>query len=173
MPKRVLRVGLHELDKAVAEVERMERSIKDGVNHLVTLLSQAGVEIASAKLMAYGAISTGELDISLRYLISEDGRRGIIRTDSDHAAFVEFGTGVRGASAPHPTLPWAYDIHGHGDSGWWYPTDATDPNPTKRQAPDGSFWAWTKGMPSRPFMYDTARELADRVAETAREVFKT
>lgn len=173
MPKKVLRIGLHEIDKAVAEVERIENTIKSKTNQLITRLSRAGVEIASARLMAYGAISTGELDVSLHYLISEDGRRGIIRTDSDHAAFVEFGTGVRGAASPHPTLPWAYDIHGRGDSGWWYPTDAADPNPTKRQGPDGSFWAWTKGMPSRPFMYDTARELADRIPDTAREVFKS
>ena len=172
--KRTLRIGLGEIDKAMAEVERIKRNIQANTSRLIPRLAQAGVEIASARLLAHGAIAEGELDAGMHYLIEDKGDgtlRAYIRTDSDHAAFVEFGTGVRGAETPHPTLPWAYDIHGHGAGGWWYPTTASDPNPTKRRAKDGTFWAWTAGMPARPFMYETARELRERVGDMAKEEF--
>lgn len=74
----------------------------------------------------------------------------------DYAVFVEFGTGVVGEGNQHPKageFGWEYDINGHGDAGWWYPTDAGDPNPTTKLSKNG--WvAFTRGQASRPFMYD-------------------
>lgn len=32
-------------------------------------------------------------------------------------------------------------------------------------------WHWTKGMPSRPFMYQTGMDLRARIESVAREVF--
>lgn len=71
--------------------------------------------------------------------ISEYGIR--MQVDSDHACYVEFGTGIVGADSPHPK-PWAYDINGHGEDGWQYLGD------------DGRLH-WTMGSESRPFMYNT------------------
>lgn len=73
---------------------------------------------------------------------------------------VEFGTGIVGKQGvKHPFLGtphnhnWDYDVNDHGKSGWWYPTDADDDNPTKREGSDGKLYAWTKGQRARPFMY--------------------
>ncbi len=170
MPK--IRVKLNEVSKAIDEVKRFRAEVEIKVRELVLRLAQAGVEIASAKLSEMGAIDTGDLDSDIHYMISDDGKRGFVRVDNDHAAYVEFGTGVMGAGKSHPTLPWAYDVNGHGDTGWWYPCTASSANPTKRQAKDGSWWAWTKGMPSRPFMYETAQELSEKCGEIAKEVFQ-
>lgn len=74
----------------------------------------------------------------------------------NYAVFVEFGTGVIGENSQHPKASehgWVYDSHGHGEAGWWYPTDAGDPNPTTKLSKNG--WiAFTRGQVSRPFMYD-------------------
>lgn len=70
--------------------------------------------------------------------------------------YVEFGTGVVGSRTPHSLMSsMSYDANGHGDAGWWYPTDESDPNPHKWTDPGGTLRAWTRGMPSRPFMYET------------------
>lgn len=82
--------------------------------------------------------------------------------------FVEFGTGVVGLSHQHPEAykaGWGYDDYGHGEKGWWYPTDEQDPNPYKKVDSEGQLRAWTKGMPSRPFMYDTMVWLRQQTGE--------
>ena len=48
---------------------------------------------------------------------------------------------------------------GANPEGWWY----YDEKQGRKR--------WTKGMPSRPFMYETARDLERKVVEIAREVF--
>lgn len=70
--------------------------------------------------------------------------------------YVEFGTGIKGKQSPHGLMSsMSYDVNGHGEAGWWYPTDESDPNPHKWTDPNGVLRAWTQGMPSRPFMYET------------------
>lgn len=74
-----------------------------------------------------------------------------------YAMYVEYGTGVVGENFSHPKAAerdWMYDINSHGDSGWWYPSNSEDPNPTKYNSETG-WWAWTAGQASRPFMYET------------------
>ena len=73
---------------------------------------------------------------------------------------MEFGTGVVGQESPHPDtsiVGWKYDMNQHGDMGWYYFKDGE--------------WHWTKGMPSRPFLYQTGMDLRERIEEIAREVF--
>ena len=45
----------------------------------------------------------------------------------------------------------------NGQYGWFYPAE------------DGT-WRFTQGMPSRPFMYETAVELMTEIAKTEKEV---
>ena len=91
-----------------------------------------------------------------------------IVADSEHAAFVEFGTGQIGEEAPYPyPLPegvkWEYNSGktifeiSPGQYGWFYQKNGE--------------WYFTQGMPSRPFMYETSLELYDIVLQTAKEVF--
>ena len=96
---------------------------------------------------------------------------GFVRVTSDHVAFVEFGTGVVGQQSPHRNgeylskAAWGYATGSKifttkdGKVGWIYPTD------------DGSF-RFTEGMRSRPFMYETAIELAQIFDQIALEVFR-
>jgi len=72
--------------------------------------------------------------------------------------FYEYGTGVRGQGSPHPKDPWDYDIHNHGEAGWnyvvtkGYHMDVAD---YVFNGKNGEILAHTKGMPSKPFIYDT------------------
>ncbi len=41
--------------------------------------------------------------------------------------------------------------------------DGPDPNPYKSVSANGKLYAWTKGMPSRPFMYNTAKKIEEYI----------
>lgn len=144
--------------------------MQQNAERLVRSLCEQGEGIAL--INAADIRMTGEL---LSSITSDTyGTHGVVACDCDYAVFVEFGTGIVGSRNQHPDiaiLGWSYDVNGHGELGWWYPTDDADTNPTKKRAKNGQFVAWTKGLPSRPFMYETAQKLKELVIPTAKEVF--
>lgn len=154
-----IHVSLGNVEAAIKELETYEKKIKKNIEELLSKLLDYGIEIASAKIVELNAVESGDLLRSLDRMLYKEGNKGIIFTNSIYACYVEFGTGIKGANKPHPTKPWAYDINGHGDNGWWYPDE------TLGRA------RFTKGMPSRPFMYQTAQELEKQAVKIAKEVF--
>lgn len=143
-------------------------------------LAEKGVEIAKAEIISLDAVFTREL---LESIHSDEKGSGVwaVIAGTTHCAFVEFGTGQVGQSSPYP-----YDFP-EGVS-WAYNTGKTIRQAMQDIVIRGStfvkageyYWTYvgkdgklhiTKGMPSRPFMYNTANELRDIVVETAREVF--
>lgn len=152
-------VSLGNIDDAIRQIEEYEKKVQQNIEDFLSKLLESGVEIAKAKIMELGAIDSGELQNSLKYTLYKEGNKGIIFSDCKHACFVEFGTGIRGSADPHPTLPWAYDTEGHGEDGWYYYDMEEDRI------------RFTKGMPSRPFMYETGKDLERKAVEIAREVF--
>ena len=162
---RKIVVDLGNPGKALAELRAFKEEVIAKTKELVVVLCQNGVSIASDKIISYDAIDTGDLDSSIYYAVSADGTKGVIRTDSDHAIYVEFGTGTcvdRKGSGKHPKAQefgYQYDVNKHGEDGWYY----FDQNQNRVR--------WTKGMRSRPFMFETSVELIDNLENTAKEVF--
>ncbi|MBE7091736.1 MAG: HK97 gp10 family phage protein [Clostridiales bacterium] len=152
-------VSLGNIDDAIRQIEEYEKKVQEKIKEFLTRLLEDGANIAKAKIIELKAVESSELQDSFQYTLYKEGNKGIIFTDCSHACFVEFGTGVRGSASPHPTMPWAYDSNGHGEDGWYY-------YDTKQGRV-----RFTQGMPSRPFMYETARELEQKAVEIAREVF--
>ena len=175
MAKRTIKVDLSTqgLQKLQDELEKYKNDVIYKTQKFAERLSERGVEIARVKIADYDAIFTGELIQSIHNEYKESGKYGatfVVVTDSEHAAFVEFGTGQYGLDTPYPyPLPdgvsWDYavgrTIKKNPKTGryyWFYP------------GTDGR-WHYTEGMPARPFMYETAQELVNIVTEVAREVF--
>lgn len=152
-------VSLGNIDDAIRQLEEYEKKVQQNIEKILQKLLESGVEIAKAKVIELGAVNFGELENSFAYALYKEDNKGIIFTDCSHACFVEFGTGVRGANSPHPTLPWAYDTNKHGDDGWWFYNE------------EQGIGGHTRGWESRPFMYNTATELERKAVEIAREVF--
>lgn len=107
-------------------------------------------------------VDSGELRDSITHETTSHDYRivGTITAGTKHAMFVEFGTGVVGAQHGYigsltSAGGWEYDINGHGDSGWVYPKN-------------GTFYH-TRGQASKPFMYETAREISMRAKEILNE----
>lgn len=164
MAKRTIAVELSPagIDRAIKEIEAEKRRIWEKARALVEALTDLGVSVAKVQLAGLDAVYTGGLMESISGYFSPALGVGIIRAGAPYAVFVEFGTGVVGAGKQHPNPEgWVYDASGHGEKGWVYFNDR-----------DGK-WHWTQGMESRPFMYNTARELERECQRIAKEVFGT
>ena len=159
--------GIKQLKKDLLNYKN--NILQQKVQVLASTLAEKGVVIAKANVTRLDAIFTGELLNSI-HTQNGGGTKGTaifyVVADSEHAIYVELGSGIIGASKPYPgKLPVMYaqgkTIHHtkNGKYGWFY------------QDANGD-WYFTEGMPSRPFMYETSLELMNLVVSTAREVFK-
>ena len=149
MAKIQMKLTTRSIEDAIREVKEYKRKLNDRVKALIRELVDKGVEIAKAQVRELGAVYTGQLEESITGFFDEETGLGIIRTDCPYAIYVEFGTGVVGERNPHPEPieGWQYDVNEHGDKGWWYFNERDQK------------WHWTKGMASRPFMYNTLQLL--------------
>lgn len=165
MAKRVFKADL-----SVSSIRNLQKQLQDYQKDLVRKceefvrrLAERGVDIAKMKITDYDAIYTGELLASINAeqgAVIQNGARWIVYTNCPWAKFVEFGTGIVGKNSPHPgtsIVGWKYDVNEHGEKGWFYFRDGE--------------WHWTKGLPSRPFMWETSLQLTQEIVKTAKEVF--
>lgn len=174
MAKRKLKTDLSV--KGIENLKRQLVNYRDNilqqkVDLLAKRLAEKGVDFAQANIANLGAVFTGELisSIHTRYGGSSKGTAVFfVVADSDHAAFVEFGTGQMGKKGPYPYPPpegveWNYNTGktifeiSPGEYGWFYPRDGK--------------WYFTQGMPARPFMYEASMDLLQEIVKTAKEVF--
>jgi len=151
------------IQSAIKKIERYKETLNRRYLRLVEQLTDRGIKIAKFNVQNLGAFYTGELESSIDGYFSPSLGVGIIYAGSWYAMYVEFGTGIRGQEAQHPKsgeLGYVYDVNNHGEDGWVYFNDR-----------DGQYH-WTDGMPSRPFMYDTVRELDAICEKVAKVVFR-
>lgn len=141
------------ISRAIKAVAKFDKELTEGLYKLCEALLDDGVTVAKAEVISLGAVDTGELADSIeRGAFDKGSGFGIIRATAYYAIFVEYGTGIRGAEGgDHPwagEIGWEHDVNGHGDKGWlYYGWDMK--------------WHRTKGMPYRPFMYNTMMTLKD------------
>ena len=158
--KIIFGLSTKEINRAIRDLKRYKRELNKKVSLLIETLTDYGVDVAKAQIRELGAWYTGELESSITGYFSPTLGAGVIKAGSPYAVFVEFGTGIVGQTSPHPDpKDWQYDINKHGEEGWIYFNER-----------DGR-WHWTKGVESRPFMYNTARELERECMRIAKEVF--
>ena len=159
------------IQDAINEIRKLKEDLARALDELVRYLTmERGVNIAKMYIAQFPAVDTGFLSDSIAGEFSYSEHSGTIYAGAYYAVYVEYGTGIVGEANPHPEPNgWEYDINGHGEAGWFYPVkDGPQSNawhPAGRKAA-GVRLAWTRGMPARPFMYNTMLELE---AEVERE----
>ena len=164
-------VSIKGMDRLNKLLDNYVLDIRKKAELLVKNLSEIGVEVARMNIANFDAVFTGELMDSIRNeKITGDKNHitFVVKASSNHAIFVEMGTGTVGASSPYNgKLPAVYAqgkkmfTTKDGRYGWIYYNETYDK------------FIFTEGMPSRPFMYETRMELATKVAKIAREVFRS
>lgn len=162
--------GIEQLKKELLDYKD---TLQYKVDLLAKTLAETGVDVARANVARLDAIFTGELISSIHTKFGGSGNGTAIFyivVDSEHAAYVEFGTGQLGMEGgyPYPFPPgvdWKYNTGktifevSPGQYGWFYKAD-------------NGQWYFTQGMPSRPFMYETSLDLMKLVVKIAKGVFK-
>jgi hypothetical protein len=139
-------IDFDHIEKGIKDLEKytrgMEQAVDDAMRELQGKMSNHMSELASG----YG-LDESKL-VKTQYF---DAYNDVLEVgyDSEYAGYVEYGTGIVGASNPHPNpSEWedfmGYDVNGHGDEGWKY----IDANGKLR---------WTAGQPSRPIVYKTGK----------------
>lgn len=154
------------IDEAIKKLEKRKERIHKCAEKLIQRLTDLGVEKAQELV----PVDTGTARSSIIGYLDEAEGVGIISAGG-YCKYIEFGTGVKGKDSSHPSeeykaiMNWAYNSGAtifttkDGREGWYYPAD------------DGT-WRFTEGMPSRPFMYETAQYLRKEAQKIASEVFK-
>jgi len=148
------------LDRAIKLMENYDDLVDDAITNALDELQWRIEKRLREELNSFG-LAGSKLASSI--VVDRRSQEFEIYVLGKHAMFVEFGTGIEGEDNPHPNVTfndafWEYDTNSHGEKGWWYPTDESDTNPTKKYSEKKGIWfAWTKGMPARPFMYRTWR----------------
>lgn len=160
------------VDKLRKDLQAYRNDLPNKARLLAQKLADKGVVGAKTRIATLNAVFTGEL-LSSVYSMNLHSSQNLavfaVVVDSDHALFVEFGTGQKGQETPYPYpfpagMDWEYNSGptireiAPGQYGWFYPRDGK--------------WYFTQGMPARPYMYETFLELKMIVEQTAREVFK-
>lgn len=160
MPRITIKLNEASVDAAIRAVRDYQKKVQNAADEIARRLTEQGVSLAQLNASYMNIYDSGELVKGIESQYS--GGSGFVVSTATHSIFCEFGTGVVGANSPHPDIAlagWSYDVNQHGELGWWY------------IGRDGQAH-WTKGMPSRPYMYETARMLRNMVVPIAKEVFK-
>ena len=162
---------------AINQLTDYKNSLSKRTDELVNVVAKYGANVAKSYVQETSYYEFREIFDNIN-VISEGQGRAIILSSAPHSMFFEFGTGAVGKASSHPdsemlkALNWNYDVNEHGESGWWYPTDESDGNPYKWIDSKGQLKAWTKGMPSRPYMFEAAQAIHAVIPSYAKEVFR-
>lgn len=160
------------IDKLLREVEVYKVWLEQRTRVFLDRLAAEGVKIASAKFAK--AVYDGTNDVSVSLEPRNSTTRAVVAVGSS-VLFIEFGTGVTYPD-DHPE---AGELNmkrgeygsGHGkQSSWGYYGDPGTNGVLKEKA-NGKTVVITHGNPANMPMYETVKELEQRLTEIAKEVF--
>ena len=135
------------IDIAIKEIRLIQEKLHPAMMHLINQLTEKGVEIAKAELIFFDdpAYYTGQLSESIEGMTDNDGT-GRIFTNCEYAMYVEYGTGYYFDDGNEDGVGRSGKPM-HSMTGWYYFNERDG----KRH--------FTEGMPPRPFMHNTFRDL--------------
>ena len=136
------------LDQALEQLDKYSKAIQEGTN---SGLIKATTQLRDDIIYNCGMVNSGNYTSEINSDYNLEENIGRVYTNSDVLVFNEIGTGVVGASNPHPDVNsvfkgWQYDHNNHGETGWRYPKK------------DGS-WGRTSGIRSKHMFYDGLEKL--------------
>lgn len=153
------------------KIKALNGSMESILDTICSVASDEAVKIAKSHVddMTNEEYRTGNLMDSIRSEKVSSSDKSVtytVFTDVDYAQYVEFGTGLRGASSPHAMTVKNNKLSKYNQAGkksWKYYKII---NGEKR-------WYTTSGQPAKPFIYNTYAEFANgRFEEIARKVIK-
>lgn len=159
-------------DSLIQKIEDLENWQSDRAIVFADRLAQEGMEIASIKFSQ--AVYDGTNDVSVTVEPRGNNVRAVVATGGA-TLFIEFGTGVTYPD-DHPEagelgMKRGEYGQGHGKQHSWGYYGDPGTNGVLKEKKNGGFVVITHGNPANMPMYETVKELQDRLTEIAKEVF--
>lgn len=159
-------------DSLIRKIEDLGNWQSDRAIVFADRLAQEGMEIASIKFSQ--AVYDGTNDVSVTVEPRGNNVQAVVATGGA-TLFIEFGTGVTYPD-DHPE---AEELgmkrgeygQGHGKQHSWGYYGDPGTNGVLKEKKNGGFVVITHGNPANMPMYETVKELQDRLTEIAKEVF--
>lgn len=159
-------------DSLIRKIEDLGNWQSDRAIVFANRLAQEGMEIASVKFSQ--AVYDGTNDVSVTVELRGNNVRAVVATGGA-TLFIEFGTGVTYPD-DHPEagelgMKRGEYGQGHGKQHSWGYYGDPGTNGVLKEKKNGGFVVITHGNPANMPMYETVKELQDRLTEIAKEVF--
>lgn len=159
-------------DSLIRKIEDLGNWQSDRAIVFADRLAQEGMEIASVKFSQ--AVYDGTNDVSVTVEPRGNNVRAVVATGGA-TLFIEFGTGVTYPD-DHPEagelgMKRGEYGQGHGKQHSWGYYGDPGANGVLKEKKNGGFVVITHGNPANMPMYETVKELQDRLTEIAKEVF--
>lgn len=159
-------------DSLIRKIEDLGNWQSDRAIVFADRLAQEGMEIASVKFSQ--AVYDGTNDVSVTVELRGNNVRAVVATGGA-TLFIEFGTGVTYPD-DHPEagelgMKRGEYGQGHGKQHSWGYYGDPGTNGVLKEKKNGGFVVITHGNPANMPMYETVKELQDRLTEIAKEVF--
>ena len=159
-------------DSLIRKIEDLGNWQSDRAIVFADRLAQEGMEIASIKFSQ--AVYDGTNDVSVTVEPRGNNVRAVVATGGA-TLFIEFGTGVTYPD-DHPEagelgMKRGEYGQGHGKQHSWGYNGDPGTNGVLKEKKNGGFVVITHGNPANMPMYETVKELQDRLTEIAKEVF--
>lgn len=159
-------------DSLIRKIEDLGNWQSDRAIVFADRLAQEGMEIASIKFSQ--AVYDGTNDVSVTVEPRGNNVRAVVATGGA-TLFIEFGTGVTYPN-DHPEagelgMKRGEYGQGHGKQHSWGYYGDPGTNGVLKEKKNGGFVVITHGNPANMPMYETVKELQDRLTEIAKEVF--
>lgn len=176
MAKQKISINGRDIRRYINTLKEKRKNIDKDFDFFMRYMAQEAEDYCKS-ICPVGLVdhAGGHLVDSISATYNPATKRITVKAGSYWAIFVEYGTGVIGASSPHPEPgDWSY---GSDPDGWWYPITADvyeqmlsmGMNVAKNK--NGDCFAHTHGMESRPFMYKTRQYIKELIRKEAKEFF--
>ena len=165
-------LSISAYDSLIQKIEDLGNWQSDRAIVFADRLAQEGMEIASIKFSQ--AVYDGTNDVSVTVEPRGNNVRVVVATGGA-TLFIEFGTGVTYPD-DHPEagelgMKRGEYGQGHGKQHSWGYYGDPGTNGVLKEKKNGGFVVITHGNPANMPMYETVKELQDRLTEIAKEVF--
>lgn len=161
------------IERLIKETANYETWLKARTETLLRRLADEGMNVASLKFA--GAVYDGTNDVSVTATKHEDGTWAVIAV-GNATLFIEFGTGVtypdNHPEAGELNMKRGQYGKGLGKRRSWYYYGEPGINGVQKQLKNGNVIVKTHGNPANMPMYETVKELEERLRSIAREVFR-
>lgn len=162
MPKLTANISVSSLDALLNDLKTYQKKVEEAPRKIVESLTDYGKE-----QIAQGIVSIQDKDGN--YLATAGSyvfdNTGFAYMEGEQAAYLEYGTGVKGQSSPHPQA---------NEAGWQYNSGSTIKN-----TGDWSYWdpikgqyVHTKGIPAQMPVLKAANAIRQKEVEAAKEALK-